>query len=272
MQRGPWKLETERTFIDSRQKRMRLGRPFGIETRVHWSFALLPAWAGWMEYKRAGLEGALFAVAALLCLFGCVILHELGHCLAARRFGIGTSSITLYPIGGVARLDSLPRKPLHEMLIAIAGPAVNVVLAALLFPAVWFWGIPANGEPLPENSAVALVNTMFAANIAMFLFNLLPAFPMDGGRVFRALLALGGNYTAATVIAARTGQFVAILFVLCGSGAFSRWVPDLIFTPTLLFIGVFIFFSAAAECRMVERRYAPQPWTPLPPDETQFPP
>jgi Zn-dependent protease len=206
-----------------------------------------------MEYQRVGFQGALFAVAALLCLFACVILHELGHCLAARRFGIGTNSITLYPIGGVARLDAMPSEPLHEILIAIAGPAVNVALALLLFPLVWWGGIPQESDTLPAPSAIALVDTVFAANVAMFLFNLLPAFPMDGGRVFRAILAIGGNYTEATVIASRIGQGVAMLFILCGSGALTRWVPDLVFMPTLLLIGVFIFFSAAAERRMVKR-------------------
>ena len=231
---------------------MRLGRPFGIETRVHWSFALLPAWAGWMEYQRIGWAGAVFAVAALLCLFGCVILHELGHCLAARRFGIGTSSITLYPIGGVARLDSFPAVPWHEIVIALAGPAVNVVLALLLLPVVWFGDVPGAENGLPPPSLMALASTMFAANIAMFLFNLLPAFPMDGGRVLRATLALGGNYSGATLAAARSGQVIALGFVVCGSGALHRWVPELGFLPTLLVIGIFIFLRAESEARMAK--------------------
>ncbi len=235
---------------------LRLGRPFGIETRVHWTFGLLLAWAGTVEYQRVGWDAAIFAIALLTSLFACVLLHELGHCLAARHFGISTRSITLYPIGGVARLDAFPRQPWHEIVIAAAGPAVNVVLAALLFPVILFGELPASDESGLAPSPITLAAALFVANLAMVIFNLLPAFPMDGGRIFRAFLSLRGNYLRATTIAARTGQILAILFVVCGSGALGSLVPGLIFTPTLMIIGVFIFFSAGAERRLVQRMHA----------------
>jgi Zn-dependent protease len=232
---------------------LRLGTPFGIETRVHWTFGLLVGWAAWSEFQRGGgWTGAGFAVGLLCALFACVTLHELGHCLMARRFGIGTSSITLYPIGGVARLDAMPREPFQEMAIALAGPAVNVALAGALFPVIWSQGWLADEKLVLDPSWRTLALSLFALNAVMAAFNLLPAFPMDGGRVLRAVLALGIGYRAATNVAARLGQVVALGFVAVGLGWLARWWPWLSGSPVLAVIGGFIFLSAGRERRMVE--------------------
>ncbi len=207
---------------------MRLGRVAGIELRVHATFALILAYFGFVAWTRSGaLADVLAAVATILLLFLCVLLHEYGHALTARRYGIGTRDITLLPIGGVAMLERMPRDPRQEIVVALAGPAVNLVIAAVLAIALAL-GIGRTG---------GLVGTLLAANLMLAAFNLLPAFPMDGGRVLRALLAMRLERLRATRIAVRIGQALAL-----GLG-----VAGFFGNPFLVLIGVFVWFGARAE-------------------------
>jgi Zn-dependent protease len=186
----------------------KLGSAFGIGIYVHWSFLLLPLFIAFQGWLHAGAALVPFLLLLTLCLFGCVVLHELGHALMARFFGINTRDITLYPIGGVARLERMSEVPLEEMCIALAGPAVNVVIATLLFvPSVLL--LPWGG--LFEPTLLGLANWLCLLNLFLALFNLIPAFPMDGGRVLRALLAMGLGQLRATEIAAPVGTAVALL-------------------------------------------------------------
>lgn len=210
----------------------KLGEPFGVGVYVHWTFGIL-VFLFLTGGSGFGLAGGLLFLAAV---FGCVILHELGHSLAARRFGIGTRDITLYPIGGVASLERMPREPMQELVIALAGPAVNVIIAMALFPLVIFT------QFLSVELAEFLVYVAWA-NVVLVVFNLLPAFPMDGGRVFRALLSMKKGRLEATNLAATVGKFMAVvlgLLGLFGGGA------------TLVFIAVFVWFAGEAERRLVE--------------------
>ena len=170
----------------------RLGSAFGIGICILRTFLLLPLWVLVGTWGVSGLHMAVYSVVFLLTIFGCVVLHELGHALMARRFGIGTRDITLYPIGGVARLERMPEKPLEEFLIALAGPAVNVVIAAVLAIAVLFellFTLNSADTPFRYDFGSNFLFDLLFANIFLVLLNMLPAFPMDGGRVLRALLA-----------------------------------------------------------------------------------
>ena len=222
----------------------RIGRVAGIPIFMHWTFLILIAWVI-LEQWLAGhdLVTALEGVGFVLALFGCVVLHELGHALTARRFGVVTSDITLLPIGGVARLQRIPEQPSQELLIALAGPAVNLVIVALL----WTLGVRPPGNVADPNH---LINARFwprilEVNLVLFLFNLLPAFPMDGGRVLRALLAMRMDYARATRAAASIGQMMAIGFGLLGlTGG----------NPLLLLIALFVWIGAESEAVQVEER------------------
>ena len=218
----------------------RLGDLAGIGVYVHWSFWILPAWILLsMLSSGGGLPAALSAVIFVFAVFGCIVLHELGHALAARQFGIGTRDITLYPIGGVARLERLPRSPTRELAIALAGPAVNVAIAGAIFLGAMFVGVGYHSSLLRLPGGSFLVNLLWV-NVALVVFNLLPAFPMDGGRVLRAFLAMHLPYGRATVIAARVGQTVAVLLGLMG-----------LFTGgTLTLVAIFVFLAAQAELTM----------------------
>lgn len=224
----------------------RIGRIAGIDLYMHFTFLILLGWVALAHYLAHGrVEDALLGVAFIVCLFGIVILHELGHALTARRFGIATRDITLLPIGGVARLERMPEDPRQEMIVAFAGPAVNVVLAAVLFLIVHF------GAGLEESSRVMQVggdflNQMLWVNVILAVFNLLPAFPMDGGRVLRALLAMRMDYVRATQIAATIGQGIALLFGFIG----------LFMNPFLVFIALFVWMGAAQEASVVQMRAA----------------
>src|SRR5438045_7453399 len=225
----------------------RIGKLAGITVYMHATFLLLILFillAYWTEGHSVSL--ALSGVFFVLVIFGCIVLHELGHALTARRYGIQTRDIILLPIGGVARLERMPEDPRQELRVALAGPAVNVIIAGALSILLAAAGMPptlkqmtnlrwTGGHFLTE---VAVINLWLAA------FNLLPAFPMDGGRVLRALLATRMEYTQATHVAAQIGQGMAFLFGLAG----------LFYDPFLLFIALFVWMGASEEASMVQLR------------------
>jgi Zn-dependent protease len=232
----------------------KLGTAFGIGIYVHWTFLLLPVWLLLQNLGGGHLGLAFYLVALTLTVFGCVVLHELGHALMARRFGIATRDITLYPIGGVARLERMSERPWEEFLIALAGPAVNVVIAAGLFVALLLGGmalVPGLGHP---GGAVQFLGDLMLANVFLVGFNLLPAFPMDGGRVLRALLALRLGRVRATEIATSLGFVMAVLFAM-GAAYFSNLM--------LLLIGVFVLFAGQQELAAVRYREAMRHREPL---------
>jgi Zn-dependent protease len=232
-----------------------VGRAFGIPVFVHPTFLLLPLWVLY-NTRGTGPVGMLFGLATLLAIFGCVVLHELGHALMARVFGIGTRDITLYPIGGVARLERMSERPVEEVLIALAGPAVNFVLFVLLTPLFLaaalsgllggdLVGLTAEQGLLPL--AAKFAATLWLGNLILLVFNLLPAFPMDGGRVLRALLAMGLGHLRATEIAAAVGLGVAVLI-----GALTFVFGN----PMLVVLAVFVCFMGQIELLAVRRREA----------------
>jgi Zn-dependent protease/predicted transcriptional regulator len=225
----------------------RLGKIAGIELKVHVTFLLVVAWVAW-SYWRAGqsLAAVLTGVLFILALFGCVVLHELGHALTARRFGIRTRDIVLLPIGGVARLERIPEEPLSELLVAIAGPAVNLVISALLFVVMSVTGTWRAIEATWSADA-SFLERMLLANVILVAFNLLPAFPMDGGRMLRAALAMQWDYVRATQVAATVGQGMAFLFGLIGL---------LLGAPMLLFIALFVWIGAAQESSFAQMKAA----------------
>src|SRR5574339_1299622 len=207
----------------------KLGTFAGIDVFMHATFLLLIGWIGYSYWLQFGtiakvIEGILF----ILALFLSVVLHEYGHALTARKYGIRTRDITLYPIGGVARLERMPDKPIEELWVALMGPAVNVVIAAGLFAYLFLTNslVPLNELTVASGN---FLERLMTVNISLVLFNLIPAFPMDGGRVLRALLAMRLDYVRATQIAATIGQGLA--FLLGSIGLFSN--------PFLLFIALF---------------------------------
>jgi Zn-dependent protease len=206
---------------------------FGIEVRIHITFLLFLAWIWLTYYQIAGFSGAFQGILLILALFGCVLLHEFGHALAAREFGIKTPDITLLPIGGVARLSRIPDKPWQELVVAIAGPLVNVVIAAALIFVIHGTTEILQVERL-ENPRIELLGKLASINVMLVLFNMIPAFPMDGGRVLRSVLAMLMPYALATQIAAWIGQALAIVFAIFG---FSRGNPFLIFIAFVVFLG-----------------------------------
>lgn len=226
---------------------LRLGSFAGIGVYVHWTFAILIAWLLFVNLRAGGtLQAAAAEIGFVLAVFACVVLHEFGHALTARRFGVKTRDITILPIGGVARLERMPDKPSQEFLVAIAGPLVNVAIALLIYA-----GLAVTRAAMPlDDLRVALLDSQFfvrllAVNVLLVLFNLLPAFPMDGGRVLRALLAMKYDYATATRIAARVGQGMAILFAIFG--VFGNSLG-------LLLIAVFVFLGAQAEAHEAQAR------------------
>ena len=225
---------------------LKLGKLLGIDVYLHFTFLLLLAFLGFVYWRSTqNVEAALRGVAFIVALFGCVVLHELGHALMARRYGIKTRDITLLPIGGIARLERMPEKPLQEFWVALAGPAVNVIIAAVLLV-----GLAATDgfTPVKEISVTggSFWQRLMVLNLALVAFNLLPAFPMDGGRVLRALLAMRLGRRRATAIAANVGQGMAILFGIVG----------FFYNPFLVFIGIFVYLGAQAEASMVEMQSA----------------
>ena len=219
-----------------------LGRIAGSEIRIHLTFFLLLLWIGIIHLQTDGVEGAIEAIAFICAVFACVALHELGHAIAAKRYGIKTPDITLLPIGGLARLERMPENPGQEIVIAVAGPMVNVVIAAIL---ILVLGARFDTETFQtiENPAADFAARLAAVNIFLVLFNAIPAFPMDGGRVFRALLAMRLGRVNATRVAARTGQALAFGFGFLGLMAGN---------PILVFIAIFVYLAAGAEADDVE--------------------
>lgn len=208
----------------------RIARISGIDIRIHLTFLLLPLFFGLTDWQKGGPLAAAESVAFILVLFFCVLLHEFGHALAGRAFGIRTPDITLLPIGGVARMERIPAHPAQELAIAVAGPAVNVVIAA----GIWAWLAFAGGPPDAVNR---FLGHLALVNAGLVVFNAIPAFPMDGGRVLRALLALKLRYVTATKVAARVGQGIAILFAAAG----------FFWNPMLVLVAVFVFGGAQQE-------------------------
>ncbi|ESR25639.1 site-2 protease family protein [Lutibaculum baratangense] len=217
-----------------------IGRLFGSEIRIHVTFFLLLAWIGIAHYQMGGTQAAIEGVLFICAIFACVVAHEFGHALAARRYGIRTPDITLLPIGGLARLERMPENPRHEIVVALAGPAVNVVIAVVL---IAFMNARFDVEALQrlEDPGLSFMVRLASVNIFLVLFNLIPAFPMDGGRVLRALLAFRYTRTEATNLAARIGQALAFVFGFFG----------LMGNPMLLFIAIFVYLAATAEAQSV---------------------
>jgi Zn-dependent protease len=220
-----------------------LFRVFGIQLAVHASFVLLLAYYGYQGWQEDGLNGMTWSIWLILLFFVCVVLHELGHSLTARRYGINVPRILLLPIGGMAEMDRIPRQPSKELLITIAGPAVNFVLAALLWPvALW---IRAEVGPVYEHSLPGVTLNLFYANLIMGIFNLVPVFPMDGGRIFRALLAIKLPYLRATWWAVMVGRVLAVGFII--------WA---LYTNQLMlaFLFAFILMAGNTEYQIALRR------------------
>jgi Zn-dependent protease/CBS domain-containing protein len=223
---------------------IKLGRFFGIDVYLHFTFLLLLGFIALAHgTAQQSVAAAVDALAFFSALFGCVLLHEFGHALTARRYGVRTRDIILLPIGGVARLERIPDKPAQEFWIAIAGPAVNVAIAILIAAGLFLSsGLRPSAEFALDRGNLA--ERLLFVNLFLVFFNLLPAFPMDGGRVLRALLALRLDYARATNIAATVGQGMAVLFFLAG----------LFTTPMLLLIAVFVWMGASQEAGLAQMR------------------
>jgi Zn-dependent protease len=224
---------------------LKLFRIRGIQLAVHFSFFLLLGFFAWDGWKAEGWIGAAWSTAMLLAFFTCVVLHELGHSFTAMHFGVGVRRILLMPIGGMAEFDDIPRQPSRELLITLAGPTVNFVIAGILslfvnLPDGWLQ----NAEF--EASATGLAQLLLGWNLAMGCFNLVPVFPMDGGRIFRAVLATRLPYLRATFIAATVGKVLAVVCALLAFFLFHAFLTSALFT--------FIFFAGELEYRAVRRR------------------
>ena len=248
----------------------KIGRLFGIDVKVHWSFLLLLAWVAYehIAHGQTPLQAAI-GVGFVLCLFGCVLLHEYGHALTARRFGVDTRDITMLPIGGVARLTSIPRDPVQELLIALAGPAVNVVIGGLIAGGLYLNGgveslMPmdaplqeyAEGDASKKDFIVRDAGDFFRAlmivNGFLVVFNMIPAFPMDGGRVLRAVLAMVTDYRRATRWAAGVGKLASVAFA--GLYFFGEDLIGEAMPWTLLLIAVFVWYAGGRESQEVHVR------------------
>ena len=220
-----------------------VGRLLGSELRVHVTFFILLAWVGFAAYAEGGLPAALDNILFVLALFACVVAHEFGHALMARRYGIRTPDITLLPIGGLARLERMPEKPMQEVAVALAGPAVNIVIWLVLVGLGA--GMQLDAMAHIDSARIDLFSRLAYVNLFLAVFNLIPAFPMDGGRVFRALLCLKMDRVKATRAAASAGQIVAVGFGFLGLSTGN---------PILVLIAVFVFIAANAESQDVEMR------------------
>jgi Zn-dependent protease len=219
----------------------------GIQLALHGSFLLLLAYIAWAGWQNDGLLGAAWSVAILAAFFTCIVLHELGHCFTGMHFGIGVRRILLMPIGGMAEFESIPREPAKELLMTLAGPAVNFAIAVLLwasfgFPETFsFWSLSNY-----EASVTGFAHLLLHWNLLMGCFNLSPVFPMDGGRILRALLATKLPYVRATFWAALVGKICAVAAALIAAFWFEAYLTAFLFG--------FIFFAGETEYRAVLRR------------------
>ena len=220
-----------------------VGRVAGTAIRIHITFLLLLAWIGFSAWRSAGPDAAAQSLVFILALFLCVLLHEFGHIFMARRFGIATPDVTLLPIGGVASLERIPDKPKEQLAVALAGPAVNVVIAVVLV--VLFGALAPADLSKIDDPQLSLVARLASANIFLVLFNMIPAFPMDGGRVLHAVLSMRIGPQRAMQISSRVGQGFA--FVLGFLGLFGN--------PLLIFIAIFVYVAAAAEAQDSAMRF-----------------
>jgi Zn-dependent protease/CBS domain-containing protein len=226
---------------------LNLGSVAGTAIRIHVTFLLFLIWLGAIYYRQGGAEAAWQGTIFIVLIFLCVLLHELGHVFAARYYGVPTSDVTLWPFGGIASMERMPDKPGQELVVALAGPAVNVVIAAGLL--LWLGPRldPANLTQI-ENPAVSMAAKVAGANIILVLFNMIPAFPMDGGRVLRAVLAMRMGNARATELAATIGQGFAVVFGILG----------IFYNPMLIIIAVFIFLAASGEAAQAQLRAVAQ--------------
>ena len=225
---------------------LKIGRFAGIDVRMHITFMLLIGWVALIHWRQGqDVASAFGGVGFILTVFLCVVLHEFGHALAARRYGIKTRDIILLPIGGVARLEKLPTNPLQELWVALAGPAVNVVIATIIF--AWLL-LTASFESFTAEPATAgiFLERLLIVNLFMVAFNMIPALPMDGGRVLRAVLALRTEHRRATQIAASIGQGIAVFFGVVG----------IFYNPFLLIIAVFVWIGASQEAGAAQMKSA----------------
>jgi Zn-dependent protease len=225
----------------------RVGRIAGIDINVHATFLLLLAWYALVGYRMGGGAGAAAALVFILAVFASVVAHEYGHALTARHYGIRTRGITLLPIGGVAQLERMPDRPAHELLIALAGPAVTLAIAIALYAAVAATGAPPITRDVIAGTEGGFLQRLLWINIVLLGFNLLPAFPMDGGRVLRAWLAMRTDYVRATEIAAAIGRAFALLFGIAGLVELG---------PLMVLIALFVWMGAAGEAAAAQTRYA----------------
>jgi len=220
----------------------------GIQLALHGSFLLLLAYVAWEGWSSGGgFEGAAWSVAILGAFFTCVVLHELGHCFAAMHFGIGVRRILLMPIGGMAEFESIPREPSRELIITLAGPAVNFAIAGLLWLVAGLpagWSVWSFGDF--EANLAGFAGLLLHWNLLMGCFNLAPVFPMDGGRILRALLAIRMPYIRATFWAASVGKVLAVIAALLAVFWFKAYLTAVLFA--------FIFFAGETEYRAVRRR------------------
>ena len=222
-----------------------IGRIKGTEIKVHLTFVLFLVWWAVGGYQAAGTAGAVGAAVWLLAVFGCILLHEFGHIFMARRFGVRTPDVILLPIGGVARLERIPEEPRQELLIALAGPAVTAAIALVLYAMIRLSGNDAGlGDLSPGRPFLSLLMNV---NVYLLLFNLIPAFPMDGGRVLRALLASRMGLVRGTRVAATLGQMLAVLGGLYAISTGHHLA---------VLVAFFVFLGASAEAEAVETRAA----------------
>ncbi len=245
---------------------LRIARLFDIPVELHWTFAFVLLGAIYWGFNQGGGWGsALWFLALVLSLFSCVLLHEFGHALTARKFGVKTKDIILSPIGGIARLNKLPDDPFHEFLVAAAGPAVNIAIALLISPVYFFSSsqkqLQLVGSVIPSSNVFItdislteqLLFFVLFLNIVLAVFNLLPAFPMDGGRILRALLSMRFNRKKATQVSMLVGQLMAIGFIFMGLTEME--IGSMKMSFMIAFIGLFVFVSASNEYRYVRFSY-----------------
>jgi len=218
-----------------------IGSLAGTVIRIHVTFLLFLVWLWALFFRQGGAEAAWQGTTFIVLIFFCVLLHELGHVFAARYYGVKTRDVTLWPFGGIASMKRMPEKPSQELVVAVAGPAVNVIIIAVL--ALWL-GPRLGTEGLAEldSPTLSMAAKVLWANVILVAFNLIPAFPMDGGRVLRALLAMKMGNARATELAARIGQAFAVIFGIFG----------ILYNPMLIVIAVFVFLAASGEVKNAE--------------------